>query len=130
MAKINKELQRRGVVTWFDADRMRGDIATQISEGINDSLAVIAFVTNDYVIKVSGKGKNGNNDTCKLEFRYAYEHKGVDDMIVVEMEDTEKPWIGPVGLYVGGHLHFSFKKDDELESCVDDLMNEIEYRIQ
>jgi len=126
---VNDELKRRGVVTWFDTDRMQGNIANQMAGGINNSVATVVFVTNDYVIKVAGKGRNGNNDNCKLEFEYACEQRSVDNLIVVEMENTKKPWIGSVGLYAGKLLHYSFKKDRDLESCVDDIMNEIQQRI-
>ena len=85
-------------------------------------------MTNDYIIKVAGEGRKGNNDNCKLEFEYASEHKGVDNLIVVEMEDTDKPWIGSVGLYAGELLYYSFKKDKDLDSCVDAIMNEIQQR--
>ena len=129
VSQVNEALQTRGILTWFDEDQMRGNIVDQMSRGIDDSMAVIVFVTNEYITKVAGQGQNGNNDNCKLEFEYACAHKRVENMIVVEMEDTKKPWIGSVGLHLGQQLYHSFKRDYDLEPCVDALVDEIENRI-
>lgn len=126
---INHYLKNLGVVTWFDEDRMQGNIANQMSRGINNSLTVIVFITEDYITKVAGEAVNGDNDNCKLEFEYACEHKGVNNLILVEMEETNKPWRGSVGLYAGKILSYSYKKNRDLVSCIRSLMNEIEQRI-
>ena len=127
--QLKDGLQGQGVVPWFDTERMRGNIFHQMSKGINDSLTVIVCVTEEYITKVAGKGRNGSNDNCKKEFEYACEHKGLDNITFMEMEDTKKPWTGSVGLNVGKHLYHSFKKDEELESCVDAIMKEIQRRV-
>ena len=93
--------------------------------GIDDSVVVIVFVTNLYVQKVAGKGRNGTNDNCKKEFEYACRHKGIDNLIVVEMEPTAQPWKGPVGLNVGNHKYYTFHKDSELNACVSSLIEEM-----
>ena len=100
-----------------------------MSRGINNSLTVIVFITEDYITKVAGEAVNGDNDNCKLEFEYACEHKGVNNLILVEMEETTKPWRGSVGLYAGRILSYSYKKNRDLVSCIRSLLNEIEQRI-
>lgn len=52
-------------------------------------------------------------------------------MVVVVMEEAcEDPrtWDGSVGIGVGSHLHYSFKTNEELESCVNELHEEIRVR--
>ena len=100
-----------------------------MSRGINKSMTVICFITNDCITKVGGEGEKGDNDNCKLEFEYACECQGVKNLIVVEMEETDRPWKGSVGLYAGKLLSYSFKRGRDLKSCVEALMTEIEQRI-
>merc|ERR1712038_27999 len=101
----------------------------EISRGINSSMAVIVFVTPEYIKKVSGNGRKGNDDYCKVEFEYAHQCVGLDNMIVVECEDTDGVWEGTLGLLLGRHYRFSFKNDDELTTCVEGLVGQIQQRI-
>ena len=71
VAEVNRLLKAAGFVTWFDEDRMQGDIVSQMANGIDSSAAVLVFVTENYCIKVAGAGRNGADDNCKKEFDYA-----------------------------------------------------------
>ena len=49
---INEELKSRGYVTWFDNDRMTGDIQDIMAEGIENTKVVVLFITESYRTKV------------------------------------------------------------------------------
>ena len=63
--KINNELKSVGLTTWFDEDKMSGNINDQMVSGIDHSSCFIAFITKNYILKVSGEGPNGKSDNCK-----------------------------------------------------------------
>ena len=52
VAHINDELKNMGYVTWFDADRMTGDILEKMAMGIEHTRAVLVFLTQRYMEKV------------------------------------------------------------------------------
>ena len=114
VALVNAALKRAGLVTWFDEERMQGDIVSQMTDGIDRSSVVLVFVTRNYICKVAGEGPNGANDNCKAEFDYACNRKGVERMVAVVMEagcaDTRE-WRGAVGMRLGGHLYHDLSAD-------------------
>ena len=55
---------RAGLSIWLDEDEMRGDVNQQMTDGIEDSACVVAFVTKRYIDKAGGKGPNGADDKC------------------------------------------------------------------
>ena len=108
VSKVNDLLKARGLETWFDSDRMRGDIVRQMTAGIDDAATVVVFITGRYVTKVSGSGPNGDDDNCKAEFDYACRRVGVGKMIAVLMEPSLRDvslWHGAVGMKLGGKLY-------------------------
>lgn len=128
VAKINRMLKERGFVTWFDEDRMTGDIVMQMTKGIENSRVVIVFITKNYLEKVAS---DNPNDNCKVEFRHARKQRTTDNMISVVMENAVKDtsqWQGPVGMYLGEHLYVNMTSDDKLESGIDDLVKELNHR--
>jgi hypothetical protein len=66
VALVNKELQKHGVVTWFDAEKMEGQITDQMCKGIDEAGVVAVFVTQRYIDKVYGQEEN---DNCKVGLR-------------------------------------------------------------
>ncbi len=52
VAKVNELLKARGFRTWFDNDRMVGDIVGQMCQGVERSAVFIAFITARYIAKV------------------------------------------------------------------------------
>ena len=127
VAEVNRLLKAAGFVTWFDEDRMQGDIVSQMANGIDSSAAVLVFVTENYCIKVAGAGRNGADDNCKKEFDYASRRKGIEKMIAAVMEprcrDPTK-WQGAVGMTLGGRLYKDLAEDD-VAAAVPALMEEI-----
>lgn len=65
---VNDRLKAAGIATWFDEEKMRGDINKQMADGVSASAAVVAFISKRYVEKAFGNGPNGSNDNCKNEF--------------------------------------------------------------
>ena len=65
VAEVNRLLKAAGFVTWFDEDRMQGDIVSQMANGIDSSAAVLVFVTENYCIKVAGAGRKGPTTTAE-----------------------------------------------------------------
>ena len=69
VAALNAWLKARGIVTWFDAERMAGDVSSAMCKGIDGSFLVMACVTKQYADKVTG---DHANDNCKKEFNCAF----------------------------------------------------------
>ena len=102
VAKINKALQHLGYITWFDNERMTGDIRDQIASGIENTKCFIAFITERYHDKVV----HGNDtDYCRLEFNYASNRVPMIAIVLDSaMKDTKK-WKGNVGLSLSPKLY-------------------------
>jgi hypothetical protein len=97
VARVNESLKSRGIITWFDAEKMEGNIVQQMSNGIDNTQCVLVFVTRNYMNKVAGTNAN---DNCQLEFQYALRKKSAALMLPIVMEDRMKntnKWKGPVG---------------------------------
>ena len=94
---INEELSQRGYKTWFDEDKITGNIDEKMAQGIEQTEGVIVFLTRKYHEKVNS---NNARDNCKKEFLYASEKKTRLKMVPVIMEkfmlDTNA-WNGLVG---------------------------------
>ena len=84
--RVGAALERAGLRPWLDESEMSGNIDQCMTAGIENSKCVLIFVTARYVRKVSGKGPNGQNDNCLLEFGHAMRQCGVEKMVPVVME--------------------------------------------
>ena len=82
VGKINDYLKSRGVVTWFDGDRMEGEIVDYVVSGIDKSAVIVVFVTTAYMEKVG----SGLERQLSKEFTYATRTKSASKMISVPME--------------------------------------------
>ena len=99
VSRINDRLKVEGLVTWFDSDRMMGNIVKQMTAGIDNTHVVVVFITKDYVEKVGGFN---SNDNCQIEFEYAFRFKTRAMMLPVVMESRMRNtacWKGQVGTY-------------------------------
>ena len=47
---VNDHLKKLGLKTWFDQDKMSGDIVKQMAEGIEKTKVVLVFITKRYAI--------------------------------------------------------------------------------
>ena len=68
ISQINALLKKLGINTWYDEERMSGDIQDAMAEGIENTLCVVVFITSRYYNKVNGKD---SRDNCRFEFRHA-----------------------------------------------------------
>ena len=73
VSRVNALLKARGFITWFDEERMDGNINQQMASGVDLSKAVIVFITERYMQKVSGEGDRGDDDnwSAALELNVA-----------------------------------------------------------
>lgn len=123
VAKVNELLKARGFRTWFDNDRMVGDIVGQMCQGVERSAVFIAFITARYMSKVASNG----DDNCKAEFSHAVRRLGTARIVPVVMEQRVKStssWVGPVGMRLGDILYVSMAEND-VSKAIDQLSSEI-----
>eukprot|EP01040_Poterioochromonas_malhamensis_P010319 gene10319-11224_t len=112
VSKVNKFLQSRGLKTWFDEERMTGNIRDKMAEGIENTKLILVFITEKYRNKV-----NSNNaiDNCYFEFNYATLEKSGNFMIPVVMEPrmrNPRDWKGRLGAELGTHLYVDLSEED------------------
>ncbi|ETV87978.1 hypothetical protein H257_01374 [Aphanomyces astaci] len=128
---VNHLLQARGITTWFDQEKMEGNVKKQMIHGIDNARVIVVFVTQRYIAKVGGPNAE---DNCQLEFNYAARRKTASRMIPVLIDPTpalKNPasWNGEVGFVLGGHLYLdlsgTFDDDHLLASKVDELVAKI-----
>ncbi|RHY90762.1 hypothetical protein DYB35_003832 [Aphanomyces astaci] len=128
---VNYLLQARGITTWFDQEKMEGNVKKQMIHGIDNARVIVVFVTQRYIAKVGGPNAE---DNCQLEFNYAARRKTASRMIPVLIDPTpalKNPasWNGEVGFVLGGHLYLdlsgAFDDDHLLASKVDELVAKI-----
>jgi hypothetical protein len=126
VALVNRELKSAGFVTWFDSDRMTGDVVDQMVAGINNSSVVIVCITQRYMDKVNGSDAN---DNCRKEFKYAVHTKSSTKMIPVVMEPRMKNirenWKNLVNFELGNILYVDFSNDNDFQSAIQQLKAEI-----
>ena len=123
--RINAALADRGLITWFDGDRMHGQIVSQMCNGIDASKCVVVFITSAYITKVGGANAA---DNCKLEFNYAMRRKTNDLMVAVVMESAcarSSDWTGPLGMALGGQLYVPFFDENDFQRKVDEVFDQI-----
>ncbi|RHX97670.1 hypothetical protein DYB30_004838 [Aphanomyces astaci] len=104
---VNTLLKARGITTWFDEEKMEGNVKKQMIHGIDNARAIVVFVTQRYIDKVGG---NNAEDNCQLEFNYAARRKTASKMIPVLIDPSPAlkktaNWTGEVGFVLGGHLY-------------------------
>ena len=124
--RVNMELQKRGLKTWFDENQMDGNIRFRMAEGIDNTKCVVVFITKEYRDKVNGIDMT---DNCKYEFSYAMNQLGSQNMIPVileaEMRDTKK-WKGELGAALGSMMYVDLSLAS-LNKEINDTMLELKY---
>lgn len=127
---VNKELKRIGYKTWFDEDRIRGDIDDRMAEGIEKTKCVIVFMTKKYYDKVTGKIAN---DNCKLEFNHAKRIRTSNAMIAVVMEPcmtNTREWKGHVGMHIAGRRYIDMTENVENETYLRKQMEKLQEELR
>ena len=129
MKRINEAIQKRGIVPWFDEERMSGDTRQQMVEGIENSDVIVVFITDAYRTKINqGDGR----DNCRFEFKHAFEQKGPELMIPVVMESgmrNARDWTGILGAALATHLYIDFSSAFTDDAVFDAKVNELVSRI-
>lgn len=133
--KISNALQKRGLTTWFDENKIiNGNIRFKMAEGIDNTKCVVVFITKEYRDKVNGIDMK---DNCKYEFTYAMDQLGSQKMIPVVMDLEMKNshnWKGELGAALGNVLYIDFSEEkklsnNELEKKYDELCKRIKKNI-
>lgn len=63
VSKVNKILKEMNIITWFDEERMEGNIRSKMAQGIENTQVAVVFITQRYRDKING---NDNRDNCKV----------------------------------------------------------------
>jgi hypothetical protein len=127
--RINDAIQKQGVITWFDEERMSGETRQQMVEGIENSDIIVVFITDAYRNKIN---QGDSRDNCRFEFKHAFEQKGAELMIPVVMETgmrNAREWTGVLGAALSTHLYIdfssSFNDDAVFDAKITELVNRI-----
>ena len=119
---INEELKTRGYKTWFDEEKMAGNIDEKMAQGIDQTKGVIIFITRRYYEKVNGENAG---DNCKKEFHYASKVKTRAKMVPVVMEKSMRDsdsWSGLVGINLRGEMYVDMSGDMENKTYLSQQM--------
>jgi len=114
VSTFNAALQAMGIDTWFDEERMRGNIVAAMTSGIDNTKCCVVFITQRYMEKVNGPDAR---DNCQIEFNYAFSRLGPQKMIAVVMEPRMRntgAWTGALGAALGPRLFVDMTSDDPL----------------
>ena len=126
---INRELKKMGYTTWFDDERMQGNLASDMSSGIEKSRVVLVFVTKAYAEKVAGLAQGGKSDNCFIEFDYSCTKHAKNETIIPIVMEREMcnsgNWEGPLGLHLGRVMHYRMIMDMNDKALLADGMADI-----
>jgi hypothetical protein len=120
---VNKALSEgeHPLTTWFDEERMSGDIRAEMIDGIDNAAVVVVFLTEEYLRKVNS---NNRLDNCCYEFDYAFDTKGNAKMVVVVLERElldPKKWTKKVRAALNGKLYVDMTNDPVGQDKIDEL---------
>ena len=125
MKRINDAIKARGIVPWFDEERMSGSTRQKMVEGIENSDIIVVFITEAYRDKVN---QIDGRDNCRFEFKYAFERKGPEVMIPVVMEPcmrNARDWTELLGAALSTHLYVDFSSAFTDDAIFDAKVNEL-----
>ena len=133
MQIVNKELQNSGFVTWFDDDRLHGNVQTAMARGIERSRCALVFLTKEYQDKVNGKGPKGCIDNCYLEFRHIARKLTPERIIPVIMEEDmrdDQKWEEVLGINIGGRIYVDMSGNLRVPKYLSEKMEELKKNIR
>ena len=125
--QVNETLKKAGIKTWFDAEKLTGNIPLQMSRGIDNSEVVVVFITKAYMDKVNGE----QDDNCKREFQYSILSKSTQKVIAVVMEESMRStskWRGVLGMELGNSLYIDMSTNELIEANAGQLKDRIQER--
>jgi hypothetical protein len=115
------------LTTWFDEDRMEGDVRSQMVDGINNANVIVVFLTQEYQRKIN---REDRKDNCNYEFNYAFEKKGNLKMLVVVLEPELldlKNWHDKFAASLNGQLYVDMTKEPVTDEKIGELKRRIRY---
>eukprot|EP01036_Dinobryon_divergens_P023345 gene23345-31679_t len=120
VARINQYLRSKGLMTFFDDNKIKDpNLMTRVCKGVDSSKVVVCFITKGYIAKVTGKDLT---DKCLIEFTYTLRRKHPNFMIPVILEEdimNAQQWGGTVGLALsdsaGGFVEFGNDENFEVK---------------
>ncbi|GBG31296.1 Ankyrin repeat domain-containing protein 29 [Hondaea fermentalgiana] len=124
----NVNYQQLHLKTWFDGDRLSGNIRQEIAHGLENTEKVVVFITREYMEKLKSKG----SDYCKEEFQAAEKVVGQENLIPVILESSmldKSSWRGPLVLVLGDYLHVDFTTPEKREENMEYLVKRIQARV-
>eukprot|EP00111_Clytia_hemisphaerica_P017695 TCONS_00052364-protein len=108
--KINEAIKELGYITWFDNERMVGNMREQMAKGIDNTKCFIAFLTKRYHDKVV---LGSDTDNCRTEFDYA---SSTVPMVAVVLDASMRnpgEWKGNIGLTLKKFMYIDMSGDIE-----------------
>ena len=117
-AALNQALTAVGVPTWFDEEKMEGNVNVSMFSGVDASALVLVCVTQRYMHRVAG---NDTDDPVYRAFELANAHLGRERILPVAMEarvlDKEK-WTGLLRFHLSAAPVVNLTDDSRLEQAV------------
>lgn len=129
MAALNDALKARGLVTWFDSDRLIGHVQQTMASDVENTECVVVFITATYRDKINGTDLG---DNCLFEFNHAVQQSGPQKMVPVVMEAgmrNPRDWKGILGANLGTFLHVDMSGVKEGTPAFDAKVREIHERV-
>jgi hypothetical protein len=110
VSRINKQLKELGLKTWFDEEKLSGNIRQGLADAISNSNCFVVFITKEYELKVNS---NNPEDSCYYEFNFASSNGKLTSkkMVAVVLEASMKDpwkWSGRLSAELGTHLYVDF----------------------
>ena len=127
--KMVQKLTSIGFKVWFDDEKLSGDIAKQISQGLDDALVYMAFVNKDYVEKIEVGSDRGGVDWFYYEFNAAlFASHGRRNTIVIVCEPAlldEKTWLGQVRKALTSLLFIDYSNESKLQIAAEQVKKQL-----
>eukprot|EP00111_Clytia_hemisphaerica_P006213 TCONS_00017997-protein len=106
--KINEAIKGLGYVTWFDNERMVGNVREQMANGIENTKCFIAFITKRYHNKVVF---GTDRDNCRVEFDFASMKVPMVAVLLDPSMKNPHDWKGNLGLTLATKLYIDLSGD-------------------
>ena len=123
VAKINDAIKKLGYVTWFDNERMVGNIREQMANGILNTKCFIAFITKRYHDKVV---YGPATDNCRTEFDFASMKVPMVAVILDPSMRNPHDWKGNLALTLATKLYIDMSGDINDEKYLSNQLKVLE----
>lgn len=96
--RVKRALESHGYETWFDDDRIGGNLEHSVADGIETSDAVVVFLTRAYCEKINAAARDPRiRDWCAAEWTYASARQKLLVPVVMDAS-MRNPRHWPVGV--------------------------------